>query len=52
MGFAVSCLAKIIGKWILIVGVVVVLVRAVIWLVESLGLPLGRLPGKSTPTRG
>ncbi len=33
------------GKWILIVGVVVLLVGAVIWSVESLGLPLGRLPG-------
>jgi hypothetical protein len=34
-----------IGKWILICGVVLILVGAVIWLVESLGLPLGRLPG-------
>jgi hypothetical protein len=34
-----------IGKWTLIFGVVVILVGAVIWLVESLGLPLGRLPG-------
>ena len=33
------------GKWILIFGVVLVLVGAVVWLVESLGLPLGRLPG-------
>ncbi len=33
------------GKWILIFGVVLVVVGAVIWLVESLGLPLGRLPG-------
>jgi hypothetical protein len=34
-----------IGKWIVIFGVVVILVGAVIWLIESLGLPLGRLPG-------
>ena len=34
-----------IGKWILIFGVVLILVGAVLWLVESLGLPLGRLPG-------
>lgn len=34
-----------IGKWILIVGVVLIVVGAVVWLVESLGLPLGRLPG-------
>ncbi len=34
-----------IGKWILIVGVLLILVGAVVWLVETLGLPLGRLPG-------
>ena len=34
-----------IGKWILIFGVVLIVVGAVVWLVESLGLPLGRLPG-------
>ena len=34
-----------IGKWILIFGVVLVVVGALVWLVESLGLPLGRLPG-------
>ena len=34
-----------IGKWILAFGVVLILVGAVVWLVESLGLPLGRLPG-------
>jgi hypothetical protein len=28
-----------IGRWILIFGVVIVLVGAVIWLVETLGLP-------------
>ncbi len=33
------------GKWILIFGIVLVLLGAMIWLVESLGLPLGRLPG-------
>ena len=34
-----------IGKWILVFGVVLVVVGALVWLVESLGLPLGRLPG-------
>jgi hypothetical protein len=34
-----------IGKWMLILGVVLVVVGTVVWLVESLGLPLGRLPG-------
>ncbi len=34
-----------IGKGILIFGVVLIVVGAVVWLVESLGLPLGRLPG-------
>ena len=34
-----------IGKWILILGVLLVAVGAVVWLIESLGLPLGRLPG-------
>ncbi len=34
-----------IGKWILILGGVLVAVGAVIWLIEALGLPLGRLPG-------
>ena len=33
------------GKWILIFGVVLIVVGAVIWLIESLGLPLGHLPG-------
>ena len=36
---------SMIGKWILIFGVVLVVVGAVVWLIESLGLPLGRLPG-------
>jgi hypothetical protein len=34
-----------IGKWILILGVVLVVVGVVVWLVEALGFPLGRLPG-------
>ncbi len=32
-----------IGKWILLFGVVLIVVGAVVWLVEGLGLPLGRL---------
>ncbi len=34
-----------IGKWILIFGVLLVVLGAVVWLSESLGLPVGRLPG-------
>ena len=34
-----------IGKWILLFGVVLIVVGVIVWLVESLGLPLGRLPG-------
>jgi hypothetical protein len=34
-----------IGKWILVFGVLLIIVGAVVWLIESLGLPLGRLPG-------
>ncbi len=32
-------------KWILIFGILLVVVGVVVWLVETLGLPLGRLPG-------
>jgi len=35
----------LIGKWILIFGIVLIVVGGVIWLVESLGVRLGRLPG-------
>jgi hypothetical protein len=34
-----------IGKWILIFSILMVVVGAVVWLVESLSLPLGRLSG-------
>jgi hypothetical protein len=34
-----------IGKWILTFGVVLIVVGAAVWLIESFGLPLGRLPG-------
>ncbi len=34
-----------IGKWILIFGVMLVVVGAVVWLIETLGLPMSRLPG-------
>ena len=34
-----------IGKWIMIFGIALVVVGAAVWLIESLGLPLGRLPG-------
>jgi hypothetical protein len=38
-------LVAMLGRWIVIFGVVLVVVGAVIWLVESLGFPLGRVPG-------
>ncbi len=34
-----------IGRWILIFGVVLAVIGAIVWLAESLGVPLGRLPG-------
>lgn len=34
-----------IGKWILVVGLVLVVLGATVWLVERFGLPIGRLPG-------
>jgi hypothetical protein len=34
-----------IGKWIVLSGVLLIVVAAAVWLVERLGLPLGRLPG-------
>ncbi|MCE5269321.1 MAG: DUF2905 domain-containing protein [Planctomycetaceae bacterium] len=34
-----------VGKYILILGVFLALFGAIVWLIESLGLPLGRLPG-------
>jgi hypothetical protein len=37
--------STMIGKWILILGVVLIVVGVAVWLIESLGLPLGRLPG-------
>lgn len=33
------------GKWILVFGVVLIAVGGAIWMVERWGLPLGRLPG-------
>ncbi len=47
MGLAVflRIAPAIIGKWILLVGLLLALVGGAVWLVESLGLPLGRLPG-------
>ena len=34
-----------IGKWILVFGLMLILVGVAVWLLESVGLPLGRLPG-------
>ena len=34
-----------IGKWIMVLGGMLVVVGAVIWLAESAGFPLGHLPG-------
>jgi hypothetical protein len=33
------------GKWIAVVGVVLVVVGGLVWLLGRTGLPLGRLPG-------
>ena len=41
-----------IGKWILIFGVLLVAVGAVVWLVESLGLPLAGARRHSAARRG
>ena len=37
--------ASMIGKWILVLGLLLILVGVAVWLLESVGLPLGRLPG-------
>ncbi len=34
-----------IGKWIVLFGVVLIVVGAAVWQDERLGLPLGHLPG-------
>jgi len=34
-----------IGKWILVFGIVLIVIEATGWLIESLGLTLGRLLG-------
>ena len=34
-----------VGKSILILGILLIFVGPAVWLIESLGLPLGRLPG-------
>ena len=33
------------GKWIVIVGIALVVVGGLVWLLGRAGLPLGRLPG-------
>jgi hypothetical protein len=33
------------GKWIVIIGLIVVAVGAMIWLAERVGIPFGNLPG-------
>jgi hypothetical protein len=33
------------GKWIVIVGIALVVVGGLVWLLGRTGLPLGRLPG-------
>jgi hypothetical protein len=33
------------GKWIVIVGIALVVVGGLVWLLGRIGLPLGRLPG-------
>ena len=41
-----------IGKWIVIIGLGLVVAGALVWVVGRLGLPLGRLPGDISIQRG
>ncbi len=40
------------GKWIVIIGLVVIGLGGLVWLAGRLGLPLGNLPGDFTFRRG
>jgi len=41
-----------IGKWIVVVGLGLVVVGALVWVAGRFGLPLGRLPGDISFQRG
>lgn len=34
-----------ISKWLMIIGIIIVLIGALIWLGSKLGIPFGQLPG-------
>ena len=40
------------GKWIVVIGLGVVVLGALVWLAGRLGLPFGRLPGDIRLERG
>jgi hypothetical protein len=41
-----------IGKWIVVVGLALVVVGGLFWLIGRAGIPLGRLPGDINIQRG
>jgi hypothetical protein len=41
-----------IGKWIVVMGLALVVVGVLVWGVSRLGLPIGRLPGDFNIQRG
>jgi hypothetical protein len=41
-----------IGKWIVVMGLGLVIIGALVWGVSRLGLPIGRLPGDINVQRG
>lgn len=41
-----------VGKWIILIGLGVVLLGGLVWVVGRAGLPLGRLPGDVRIERG
>lgn len=44
--------ASTLGKWILVVGLGLVVLGGLVWVVGRLGLPVGRLPGDVAIQRG
>jgi hypothetical protein len=44
--------ASTIGKWIVVIGIGLVILGGAVWLAGRLGVPLGRLPGDIRIERG
>jgi hypothetical protein len=40
------------GRWIVVIGLVVVVLGGLVWAAGRMGIPLGRLPGDITLQRG